>query len=74
MPYIVSGSDIRGVSKFTRKTPELALRRAREIIKRGYYDVRITTPEGRTYHSSEFGELPRTVGPKRPSQKHPSVP
>jgi hypothetical protein len=43
-----------------RKTPELALRKARELIKRGCYDVRITTPEGRAYHSSEFGDLPRT--------------
>jgi hypothetical protein len=74
MPYTVSGTDIRGVSTFTRKTPELALRKAREIIKRGYYNVRITTPEGRTYHSSEFGELPRIVAAKRPSQKHPPVP
>jgi hypothetical protein len=70
MPYTVSGTDIRGVSTVTRKTPELALRRARELIKRAYYNVLITTPEGRTYHSSEFGDLPRTVIAKRPSQKH----
>src|SRR5450631_2226424 len=54
MPYSVSGKDARGVNTFYCKTPEVALRKAREPIKRGCYDVRITTPEGRTYHSSEF--------------------
>ncbi len=61
MPYTVSGTDVRGVNTVKRKTPELALRKARELIKRECYDVRITTPEGRTYHTAEFGELPRTA-------------
>jgi hypothetical protein len=74
MPYTVSGTDIRGVSTVTRKTPELALRRARELIKRAYYNVQITTPEGRTYDSSEFDDLPRTVVAGRSSQKHPPSP
>jgi hypothetical protein len=60
MPFSVSGTDLRGVNTVNRKTSELALRKARELIKRGCYDVRITTPEGRIYHSSEFGDLPRT--------------
>jgi hypothetical protein len=60
MPYSVCGTDLRGVNIVRRKTPELSLRKARELIKRGCYDVRIVTPEGRTYHSSEFGDLPRT--------------
>jgi hypothetical protein len=70
----VSGTDMRGVSTVTRKTPELALRRAGEFLKRGWYNVQIITPEGRTYHSSEFRDLPRTVVAKRPSQKHPPAP
>jgi hypothetical protein len=74
MPYSVSGKDVRGVNTFYRKTPEVALRKARELIKRGCYDVRITTPEGRTYHSSEFVDLPRTPVARRPSQKHPPTP
>ena len=74
MPYFVSGTDIRGVNTVNRKTPELALRKARELIKRGCYDVRITTPEGRTYHSSEFADLPRTPATRRLSQKHPPTP
>lgn len=69
MPYIVSGTDIRGVNTARRRTPELALKKAREFIARACYDVRITTPEGRTYHSAEFGDLPRTPAARRPSQK-----
>ena len=60
MPYVVSGTDLRGVNTVNRKTPELALRKARELIKHGCYDVQIKTPEGRIYHSSEFPDLPRT--------------
>jgi hypothetical protein len=71
MPYSVSGTHVRGVNTVNRKTPELALRKARELIKRGCYDVKITTPEGRTYHSSEFGDLPRTPAAGQLSQKHP---
>jgi hypothetical protein len=74
MPYTVSGTDIRGVSIVTRKTPELALKRAREFIKRGGYDVRITTPEGRIYHSSEFGDIPRTPVARRPAPKQSPAP
>jgi len=32
MPYAVSGTDVRGVNAVSRKTPELALRKARELI------------------------------------------
>ena len=60
MPYTVSGTDVRGVNTVNRKTPELALRKARELIQRGCYDVQIRTPEGRIYHSAEFADLPRT--------------
>jgi hypothetical protein len=74
MPYIVSGTDLRGVSSARRKTPELALRKAREFSRTGCYDIRITTPEGRVYHSSEFGDLPRTPAARRPLHKQPPAP
>jgi hypothetical protein len=67
MPYSVCATDVGGVNIVRRKTPELALRKGRELIKRGCYDVRIVTPEGRTYHSSEFGDLPRTPVARRHS-------
>ena len=43
-----------------RKTAEAALKKAREMSRAGCYDIYITTPEGRDYHSSEFADLPRT--------------
>ena len=73
MPYIVSGTDIRGVNTVRRRSPELALKKAREFIARGCYDVRITTPEGRTYHSAEFGDLPRTPAARKALHKHAPV-
>jgi hypothetical protein len=53
-----------------RKTPEAALKKAREMSQTGCYDIHITTPEGRDYHSSEFADLPRTPVARRSS--HPS--
>jgi hypothetical protein len=69
MPYAVSGTDVRGVNTVKRKTPELALQKARELIQRGCYDVQIKTPEGRSYHSAEFSDLPRTPVAHRPHAK-----
>jgi hypothetical protein len=42
-----------------RKSPEAALKKARELSKT-CYEVHIVTPEGRDYASSEFGDIPRT--------------
>ena len=52
-----------------RKTAEAALKKAREMSRAGCYDIYITTPQGRDYHSSEFGDLPRTPVAVRPAQK-----
>ena len=48
-----------------RKTAEAALKKAREMSRTGCYDIYITTPEGRDYHSSEFADLPRTPAAER---------
>jgi hypothetical protein len=52
-----------------RKTAEAALKKARELSRTGCYDIYITTPEGRDYHSSEFADLPRTPAAERSTQK-----
>ena len=55
-----------------RKTPEAALKKAREMSRSGCYNLHIITPEGRDYHYSEFGDLPRSPLAERPIQKkHP---
>jgi hypothetical protein len=55
-----------------RKTPEAALKKARELLKT-CYEVHIITPEGRDYASSEFGELPRSPRVSQPVFKIPIV-
>jgi len=52
-----------------RKTAEAALKKAREMSRVGCYDITITTPEGRDYHSSEFADLPRTPAAGRAPSK-----
>ena len=52
-----------------RKTSEAALKKAREMSRAGCYDIYITTPQGRDYHSSEFADLPRTPNTERPVRK-----
>ena len=53
-----------------RKTAEAALKKAREMSRAGCYDIYITTPEGRDYHSSELADLPRTPAAAR---EHPKT-
>jgi hypothetical protein len=60
MTFIVKANCNRGNQLiYRRKTPEAALKKARELLKI-CYEVHIITPEGRDYASSEFGDLPRT--------------
>jgi hypothetical protein len=44
MSFTVSATDVRGVSTANRKTPELALRKARDLMKRGCYDLAARAP------------------------------
>jgi hypothetical protein len=39
------------------------------MSRAGCYEIYITTPEGRDYHSSEFSDLPRTPAAERATQK-----
>jgi hypothetical protein len=39
------------------------------MAKTRCYDIHIITPEGRDYHSSEFGDLPRMPVADRPVRK-----
>ena len=60
MSFSIKARSQHGDLVHRRKTAEAALKKAREMSRAGCYDVYITTPEGRDYHSSEFGDLPRT--------------
>lgn len=65
MNFTVKGMSRHGELSHRRKTPEAALRKARELSRRGCYNLHIVTPEGRDYDSSEFADLPRSPREKR---------
>jgi hypothetical protein len=65
MSFSIKAMCKHGELSHRRKTADAALKKARELSRTGCYDVYITTPEGRDYHSSEFGDLPRTPAPPR---------
>jgi hypothetical protein len=60
MSFTVKGICQHGELVHRRKTSEAALKKARELLRTGCYDIHIVTPEGRDYASAEFGDLPRT--------------
>ena len=69
MSFSVKAKSQHGELIHRRKTPEAALKKAREMSRAGCYDVTITTPQGRDYHSSEFADLPRTPATERAVRK-----
>jgi hypothetical protein len=60
MNFIVKANCQHGAILHHRKTPEAALKKARELSRAGCYDLHIVTPEGRDYASPEFADLPVT--------------
>jgi hypothetical protein len=69
MSFTIKGMCKHGELAHRRKTAEAALKKAREMSRAGCYDIYITTPEGRDYHSSEFADLPRTPAAERARPK-----
>ncbi len=65
MNFIVEAMGRHGELLHHSKTPEAALRKARELSQDGCYDLHIVTPEGRDYDASEFADLPRSPGETR---------
>lgn len=69
MSFIIRAKCKDGGLLHRRKTAESALKKARAMARTGCYDIYITTPEGRDYHSSEFADIPRTYVAERSFQK-----
>ncbi|MBR0753394.1 hypothetical protein JQ604_14485 [Bradyrhizobium jicamae] len=65
MSFAIRAKSRHGELVHRRKTADAALKEAREMSRSGCYDVTITTPEGREYHSSEFSDLPRSRAAER---------
>jgi len=74
MSFSVTAKCRHGELLHRRKTAEAALRKAREMSRAGCYDITITTPQGRSYHSSEFADLPRTPAERPVRKSHSSHP
>jgi hypothetical protein len=57
LQYLVSGRDLCGCVNLGRCTAEASLKKAREFLREGYLDVRISTPRGRVLSPEEFDQL-----------------
>lgn len=55
--FLISGRDLSGNVKLSRDTATAALKKANELLQKGYLDVRICTPRGRVLSPDEFEEL-----------------
>ncbi|MCK1542169.1 hypothetical protein IVA98_27705 [Bradyrhizobium sp. 160] len=57
MQFLISGRDQSGHISLGRATTAAALKKARELLQEGYFDVRICTPQGRILLSEEFDQF-----------------
>ena len=55
--YLVSATDTSGRIDLRRETPTAALKKARELIEDGCWDVKIYCPDGRIFASDEFDQF-----------------
>jgi hypothetical protein len=74
MNFAIKANCQHGELVHRRKTPEAALKEARELSRIGCYNVHIVTPEGRDYASSEFGDIPRSPSACAPFGAHKLAP
>jgi hypothetical protein len=57
LQYLVSGDNQFGCVNLGSPTAAAALKNAKELLERGYMDVRICTPRGQILRSDEFDQL-----------------
>ncbi|WP_291706477.1 hypothetical protein [Bradyrhizobium sp.] len=57
LKYLVSGNNHFGRVSVGRPTAVEALKKAKDLLERGYMDVRICTPRGKILLSNEFDQL-----------------
>ena len=54
MNFLVSATDTAGRINLSRDTAAAALKKARELLYDGCWDVKIYCPDGRVFSSEEF--------------------
>jgi hypothetical protein len=57
MPFAIQATDTSGSVSLRRENTAAAVKKAEELIADGCWDVRITTPDGRIYSSTEFDQM-----------------
>jgi hypothetical protein len=55
--FIINGSDAVGAISHGRATAKEAVEFAWEILGKGYHSVRIVSPDGRVWESTQFAKL-----------------
>lgn len=54
MPFFVKGTDTSGVVSLRRDDAPAAVKKAKELLDDGSWDVEITGPDGHVYPVAEF--------------------
>ncbi|MBR1277536.1 hypothetical protein JQ624_22915 [Bradyrhizobium sp. AUGA SZCCT0283] len=57
MHYLISGNNQFGRINLSRLAAGAAVKKAKELLREGYLDVRISTPRGRILLPDEFDQL-----------------
>jgi hypothetical protein len=57
LQYLISGTNPCGRVNLGRGTAVAALKKARELLREGYLDVRISTPRGQLLSPDDFDQL-----------------
>ena len=63
MRFLIHAQDTAGNVTLNRTSAPAALKKAGELISEGCWNVEIVTPDGATYHASEFDQLSQRAGP-----------
>lgn len=64
MPYLVSGTNEYRSANLGRGTAAVAVKLARKLLREGYMNVKVCTPQGRLLQPDELGEL------EQPGERH----
>lgn len=54
MPFFVKGTDTSGTVSLRRDNAAGAVKKAKELLEDGSWDIEITSPEGSVYPLAEF--------------------
>jgi len=54
LPFFVKGTDTSGTVSLRRDNAEGAVKKARELLEDGSWDIQITSPDGLVYPLAEF--------------------